>query len=207
MILTQQMQYSASNRMWVFQKLAGCDTPNPLLVQWPRTGPLPSKILAARLWYIQPDDQYISTSFDIASLQRRLVVTVKTGTRDGQRDCFRLIYSIKVCNNPRSYDQLDNNCRAAGTLLETFGDRSNEIEPRTAPGHRTSITLRQKWSTFYTYSKPVQKSQTDSDRRFGVSRQQHVVTSFMVDGISSIAGTSRIHVVYIQRRRHVQMVG
>ena len=32
----------------------------------------------------------------------------------------------------------------AGTLLETFGDRSNEIEARTAPGLRTSITLRQK---------------------------------------------------------------
>ena len=36
----------------------------------------------------------------------------------------------------------------AGTLIETFGDRSNKIEPRTAPGIRTSIILRQKWSIF-----------------------------------------------------------
>ena len=68
----------------------------------------------------------------------------------------------------------------AGTLLETFGDRSNEIEPRTAPGPSNFDNAESEVIDFYTYSTPVKKSKTDSDRRFGVSRQrqQHVVTLF-----------------------------
>ena len=36
--------------MHIFQNFTGGDTPNSLLVLWPRTEPLHSKILAAHLW-------------------------------------------------------------------------------------------------------------------------------------------------------------
>ena len=49
MICMQQMQYKAPNGMYIFQKFSGSDTPDANLVLGPRIGPLPSKILAARL--------------------------------------------------------------------------------------------------------------------------------------------------------------
>ena len=49
MICMQHVQYNAPNRMHVFQNFSGGDTPDPLLVLWPRTCPPPltSKILVA----------------------------------------------------------------------------------------------------------------------------------------------------------------
>ena len=41
MIVMQQMQYNASNRMCVFQQFSGGDTPGPLMVLRPTIGPTP----------------------------------------------------------------------------------------------------------------------------------------------------------------------
>ena len=47
-IFMQMMQYSAPHCMYV-SKFSGVPPLDPLLALWPRTGPLPSKILTARL--------------------------------------------------------------------------------------------------------------------------------------------------------------
>ena len=61
----QQMQYQITCRF--FKILPGVTPQTPFWCYGPKPDPLPSKILAACLWYIQSDGQYISTSFDIAS--------------------------------------------------------------------------------------------------------------------------------------------
>ena len=115
--------------------------------------------------------------------------------RDGQRDFFWFIYSIQVCSNPRPYDQFDNHCWAVWKCMDVTWDVRWSIErdwtsDTTWPSNFDNASLRQKWSNFNSYSTPVQKFKTDSDRCFGVfwQWQQHVVTPFVVD--SSIASTS-----------------
>ena len=45
----EQIQHNAPNRMYVFQSFSWLTPRTPHLVMEPKIGPLPSKILAARL--------------------------------------------------------------------------------------------------------------------------------------------------------------
>ena len=96
--------------------------------------------------------------FDIASLQRQLAVTVETGRYtwwSARIASGWLIASRFAVSHGHTVSStiIAGLSETAGTLLETFGNRTNEIESRTTPDLRTSRTLRQKWSIFYTYTR------------------------------------------------------
>ena len=72
MIFVQQMQYK-SNRMYVFQNFSGFDTQTSFWCWDPDSGPLPSKILAARLVVMSA---MYSTGYRRATAAQRITVAI-----------------------------------------------------------------------------------------------------------------------------------
>ena len=125
-------------------------------------------------------------------------------TRDGQRDCFRFIYCIKVCSNPRSYAQFDNYCRAVWKCRDVTWDvRWSTERDRTSESfwHSNFDNATSEVIDFFTSTQHPSKSlkliQT------GVSACPDNDNSTLWRRSCLTVWLPARHIVHIQRRRHV----